>query len=145
MQKLSRIGGLLPLPPLLGPPVSAQSIDAGRGEVPLTVPAGYDASMPTPLIVALHGYTGNGAAHDRSWGISALADKYNFLTIAPDGEREPEGTVIATGTLRAPAATSRVRRRTTPDTSAASSTRSSPGTTWTTVASTSSGTPTADS
>lgn len=69
----------------------AQSIDAGRGAVPLTVPEGYDASIPTPLIVVLHGYGGSGAGTDRAWGISDLADEYNFLTIAPDGEREPEG------------------------------------------------------
>ncbi|MEX2049476.1 MAG: alpha/beta fold hydrolase [Gemmatimonadota bacterium] len=72
-------------------PAMAQSIDAGRGAVPLTIPVGYDSNVPTPLIVALHGYSGSGAGHDRSWGISALADKYNFLTIAPDGEREPAG------------------------------------------------------
>ncbi len=69
----------------------AQTIDAGRGEIPLTVPAGYDASVPTPLIVSLHGYSGNGEGHDRSWGISALADKYHFLTISPDGEQEAGG------------------------------------------------------
>lgn len=55
------------------------------------VPEGYDPDVPTPLIVTLHGYTGSGAGHDRSWGIGALADEYNFLSIAPDGEREPGG------------------------------------------------------
>jgi polyhydroxybutyrate depolymerase len=68
-----------------------QTIDAGRGPVPLTVPAGYDADVPTALIVSLHGYSGSGERHDSRWGISALADRYNFLTIAPDGEREPDG------------------------------------------------------
>ncbi len=53
----------------------AQTIDAGRGPVPLTVPAGYDGSVPTPLIVSLHGYSGTGERHDRNWGISALADE----------------------------------------------------------------------
>lgn len=75
----------------LATPTDAQSIDAGRGAIPLTVPDAYDAGVPTPLIVALHGYTSSGESHDRSWGISALADEYNFLTIAPDGELEPEG------------------------------------------------------
>jgi polyhydroxybutyrate depolymerase len=69
----------------------AQTIDAGRGPIALTVPAGYDASVPTPLIVTLHGYSGSGEGHDRSWGISALADKYDYLTIAPDGEEEAGG------------------------------------------------------
>lgn len=43
---------------------SAQSVDLGRGELPLTVPASYDADTPTPLIVLLHGYTSSGAGQD---------------------------------------------------------------------------------
>ncbi len=92
MTTLRRIaGGGLALAVVLAPPAIAQSIDAGRGPVPLTVPEGYDAGIPTPLIVSLHGYSSSGAGHDRAWGISALADEYNFLTIAPDGEQEPGG------------------------------------------------------
>jgi len=44
-------------------PAMAQTIDAGRGPIALTVPAGYDASVPTPLIVTLHGYSGSGEGH----------------------------------------------------------------------------------
>jgi polyhydroxybutyrate depolymerase len=73
-------------------PATAQTIDAGRGAVPLTVPAGYDAAVPTPLIVSLHGYSGNGAGHDRAWRISELADKYRYLAISPDGEHEQGGS-----------------------------------------------------
>lgn len=85
------IAALLALLALVASPALAQTIDAGRGPIPLTVPKGYDASVPTPLIVSLHGYTSSGERHDSRWGISALADEYGFLTIAPDGEREPEG------------------------------------------------------
>lgn len=81
----------LTLASLVASPVTAQSVDAGRGEIPLTVPERYDPAVPTPLIVTLHGYTGSGAGHDRSWGISEVADEYNVLTIAPDGEQEPGG------------------------------------------------------
>ena len=91
MNNRQRIATVLALAAVSASPAIAQSIDAGRGEVPLTVPAGYDSSVPTPLIVTLHGYSGSGAGTDRGWGISALADEYNFLTIAPDGEREPDG------------------------------------------------------
>jgi polyhydroxybutyrate depolymerase len=76
---------------MLTSPVLAQTIDAGRGAIPLKVPARYDANVPAPLVVLLHGYTASGAGTDRSWGISALADKYGFLSIAPDGERETDG------------------------------------------------------
>ena len=30
---------------------AAQSIDTGRGELSLTVPAGYEASTPAPLVL----------------------------------------------------------------------------------------------
>ncbi len=69
----------------------AQSIDLGRGEIPITVPDDYDAEVPTPLIVALHGYTGSGAGTDRYMGLSAIADDYDFLLATPNGRREPEG------------------------------------------------------
>ncbi|MEQ8954896.1 MAG: PHB depolymerase family esterase [Gammaproteobacteria bacterium] len=76
---------------LWGSVALAQTIDAGRGALPLTVPSGYNANTPTPLIVLLHGYTSNGEQINSSWGIGALADDYNFLLVAPDGEREPGG------------------------------------------------------
>ena len=72
-------------------PAAAQTIDGGRGAVPLTVPAGYDASVPTPLIVVLHGYSDSPTGIDRRWGISALANAYGFLTIAPGGMAEEGG------------------------------------------------------
>lgn len=91
MTRLSRIAPTLACATVLALPAAAQTIDGGRGEIPLTVPEGYDGSRPTPLIVVLHGYTGSGAGIDRAWGISALADQYGFLTVAPDGMREPGG------------------------------------------------------
>jgi len=66
----------------------AESIDLGRGPVPLVVPSNYDESKPAPLIVLLHGYTASGAAQNAYWKLSGLADTYGFLFIAPDGTRE---------------------------------------------------------
>jgi len=91
MKHLRSFAATLAFAGLVTSPALAQTIDAGRGAVPLTVPEGYDPEVPTPLIVSLHGYTSSGERHDRGWGISALADEYNFLTVAPDGEREPDG------------------------------------------------------
>ncbi len=71
--------------------VSAQSIDLGRGELPVTVPSSYDAGTPAPLIVLLHGYTSSGAGQDSYMGFSAIADKYGFLLVAPDGDKEAGG------------------------------------------------------
>lgn len=71
---------------------TAQSIEAGRGELPLTVPSNYDASTPAPLIVLLHGYGKNaGAAQDAYMKFGALANDYGFLFVAPDGQQESQG------------------------------------------------------
>ena len=71
---------------------TAQSIDAGRGELPLTVPVDYDASTPAPLIVLLHGYGANaGAGQDAYMKFSLLANDYGFLFIAPNGQKETQG------------------------------------------------------
>lgn len=69
----------------------AQSIDLGRGELPLTIPENYNPETPSPLIVLLHGYTSSGAQQDSYMGFSKLADKYGFLFVAPDGDKEPGG------------------------------------------------------
>ncbi|MEX2530531.1 MAG: PHB depolymerase family esterase [Gemmatimonadota bacterium] len=72
-------------------PLQAQSVNAGRGEVPVTVPASWDQDAPAPLIVLLHGYTSSGARHDAYFGMSDIADEYGFLLLAPDGNREEGG------------------------------------------------------
>lgn len=69
----------------------AQSIDFGRGELPVTVPSNYSQSTSWPLIVLLHGYTSSGQSQDSYWGISRLADDYGFLFVAPDGTKEAGG------------------------------------------------------
>ncbi|MYA35772.1 MAG: alpha/beta fold hydrolase [Gammaproteobacteria bacterium] len=71
--------------------LAAQSIDLGRGELPVTVPEGYDDGTPAPLLVLLHGYTSSGANQDSYMGFSELADSYGFLFVAPDGTRESGG------------------------------------------------------
>jgi len=76
---------------VLAPPALAQSVDVGRGEVPVTVPASYDADTPAPLIVLLHGYSSSGEGQDAYFGMSELADDYGFLFVAPDGTREAGG------------------------------------------------------
>ncbi len=81
---------LVPLLLVFGPGAAfAQTIDAGRGELPLHVPSSYDAASPAPLIVLLHGYTSSGAGQDTYMQLSALKDAYGFIMVAPDGTREP--------------------------------------------------------
>ena len=69
----------------------AQSIDMGRGDLPISVPDDYDENVPTPLIVSLHGYTGNGARTAAYMGLDEAVDDYDFLLISPNGMREPGG------------------------------------------------------
>ena len=71
--------------------LGAQSIDLGRGELPVTVPANYNIGTPTPLIILLHAYTSSGALQDFYMGFSAIADKYGFLLVAPNGNKEAYG------------------------------------------------------
>jgi|TARA_B100000315_G_C14477715_1_gene541416 polyhydroxybutyrate depolymerase len=66
----------------------AQTIDAGRGELPVHVPAGYDSGTPAPLILLLHGYTASGAQQDAYFNLSGLVDDYGFILVAPDGTEE---------------------------------------------------------
>lgn len=56
-----------------------------------TVPDGYDAAKPTPLVVLLHGYTSSAKEQDTYFGISALARKKGFLVALPDGTKDPTG------------------------------------------------------
>ncbi len=83
---------------LAGTLVSAMSfaetrtqIDAGRGEVPLVVPASYDSAKVTPLIVLLHGYGSSGSGQDGYMKFSELADSYGYLLATPDGTQEAGG------------------------------------------------------
>ncbi len=71
--------------------LAAQSIDLGRGVLPVKVPSSYKSDVPTPLIILLHGYTSSGQSQDSYMGISKLVDNYGFLFVAPDGNREPGG------------------------------------------------------
>lgn len=66
-------------------------IDAGRGAVPLIVPASYDSTNVTPLIVLLHGYGSSGVGQDGYMKFSELVDSYGYLLATPDGTQEAGG------------------------------------------------------
>ncbi len=83
---LSAIGALL----LLTSVSLADSIDFGRGALPITIPAGYSAERPGPLVLLIHGYTSSGEGQNKYLKIGALADEYGFFFVAPDGTVEKE-------------------------------------------------------
>ena len=66
---------------VMGPgAASAQTIDAGRGELPVHVPSGYDAAAPAPLIVLLHGYTSSGTINGGGH-VPALSAHFTRLVV----------------------------------------------------------------
>ncbi|MEM7315004.1 MAG: PHB depolymerase family esterase, partial [Planctomycetota bacterium] len=62
-------------------------IDAGRGSVRLYYPSDYDGSQPLPLIVGLHGFTGNGAGLEGYFNLATQIEERQFLYAIPDGTR----------------------------------------------------------
>lgn len=63
----------------------AQTVDAGRGELPVTVPSSYTGDTAAPLIILLHTYGRTGAIQNEYMALSSLADAYGFIMVAPDG------------------------------------------------------------
>ena len=52
----------------------------------LHTPPGYDATEPTPLVIALHGGGGSGEKMaELTGGLNALADQEGFIVVYPDG------------------------------------------------------------
>lgn len=68
-----------------GTPEAIGSIDVGRGPIPVHIPTRYDGSVPTGLIVLLHGYQTTGQEVEDWMQFASLVDEYNFLYIYPTG------------------------------------------------------------
>jgi polyhydroxybutyrate depolymerase len=70
-----------------GPPTSF----GGARPAELKVPSSYDPAVPTPLVVALHGYSPNTAYLEAVLGLDPLYDTAGFLLIAPTGTLDSSG------------------------------------------------------
>jgi polyhydroxybutyrate depolymerase len=57
----------------------------------VTLPAGHEPAVPSPLIVVLHGYSATGAIEDAYLGISAHADAHATIVAWPDGLIDSRG------------------------------------------------------
>ena len=74
-------GGAAPLPTIFG----------GDRPTELFVPGSYDAAVPTPLLILLHGHGASGALQDLFFGLRALTDARGVLYLHPDGTLSEDG------------------------------------------------------
>jgi polyhydroxybutyrate depolymerase len=59
------------------------TVSSGERSYVLHVPSG--GSGPRPLVLAMHGYTLNATEHERTTGLSELADREGFVVVYPEG------------------------------------------------------------
>lgn len=55
------------------------------------VPAGYDSTAPTPLVIMLHGYAETSVAQEDYFRFGPVADEQTFLYATPDGTHDESG------------------------------------------------------
>jgi polyhydroxybutyrate depolymerase len=60
-------------------------VDGACREYVVHVPASYDPGRATPLVVAMHGYTGSPSSMEASSGLSRTADAAGFIAVYPAG------------------------------------------------------------
>ena len=58
------------------------------------IPADYDGTRPTPLVVLLHGYSASGAAQRIYFGLNKIVDSRGFFLAWPDGTRDSRGNLF---------------------------------------------------
>ena len=68
------------------------TIDAGRGDVAINVPAGVSPSSPAPLAVLLHGYGGTGAIYEDYLQMATRFEAAGFIYAIPDGTVDTGGS-----------------------------------------------------
>jgi polyhydroxybutyrate depolymerase len=81
-----------PLDP--GSRIEQISVDGAQREYVLHLPvgvyggrAGPDASRPMPLVIILHGFSGNGPQMEQETAFSSLADSVGFVVVYGNGEK----------------------------------------------------------
>lgn len=70
-----------------GGPGSAagETVVADGRPAALHVPLSYDPSVPTPLVILLHGYGSNSVAQEAYMQFTPLSEEFGFLYLTPDG------------------------------------------------------------
>ena len=90
----------LPSPALTQPPPPATAASStppaelvvgGDRPVAVHLPASYDATRPAPLVVVLHGYTGDGRGVSDYFNLAAAAEARGYVAVYPDGTVDSRG------------------------------------------------------
>ena len=68
-----------------------EQIPTDRGTVPLYVPSDLDPGTSIPLVVSLHGYTGNGTQHENYFNLRSRVDAEEFMLCVPNGITDAQG------------------------------------------------------
>jgi polyhydroxybutyrate depolymerase len=68
-----------------------EALFGGVRPAQVLVPPGYDPQTPTPLVVALHGYSTNTTYVAAVLGLDPLYKTAGFLLVSPQGTKDPEG------------------------------------------------------
>ena len=68
-----------------------EQIQTERGNVPLYLPSDAEPDALLPLVVSLHGYTGNGSQHENYFNLRSRVDKSQFLLCVPNGLQNAQG------------------------------------------------------
>ena len=71
--------------------IERTQINIGRGDVDIIYPSDYSEDKPLPVIIALHGFTGNKKQLDNYWKLSGLVDDKKFILVYPQGTRDSKG------------------------------------------------------
>ena len=73
-------------------------VNAGRGPVKVYYPDSYNPNEPLPLIMALHGYTSNGADCESRFQLRQHVDSRRFIYFTPEGSTNSQGWQYWNGT-----------------------------------------------
>ena len=68
-----------------------EQIPTDRGTVPLYLPTDLDPGTSIPLVVSLHGYTGNGTQHENYFNLRSRVDAEEFMLCVPNGTTDAQG------------------------------------------------------
>ncbi len=66
----------------------------GARPVTVTVPDAWTPEKKWPLVLVLHGYGASGAVQSAFLGVEARATQFGYVTLAPDGTRDPTGNLF---------------------------------------------------